>query len=293
MPLKLLIIALLFIVKDVSAQQKVIRYNVQFDFDKSRVPDTAAYVLKEIVKRHLIDSVRFNGHCDSFGNKNYNYALSNRRVRSVQNILLQKGLIKDQLLDRKGWGKDKPLNTNKTEELRQQNRRVELVFFLQPKTEVKMAKVKTIELKKPEEQQTKEATKGIPLSKATFKTGELILIPGLNFQGGRHYLLPRSKPILKEVKKIFLEHPKLKVQVQGHVCCTTIEPDGYGIDKGTNDLSFQRASAIVSWLTGQGINPNRLQIRAFGGTRKINLDENTEFLKSENRRVEFLVLSND
>lgn len=51
-----------------------------------------------------------------------------------------------------------------------------------------------------------------------------------------------------------------------------------------------RARAVTDYLVEQGISPERLRYKGFGGTKKINEDESTETLKRINRRVEMKVI---
>ena len=56
--------------------------------------------------------------------KKYNNRLSQRRANSVTNYLIKKGITKSRLVP-KGYGEEKPIATNDTDEGRQKNRRTE------------------------------------------------------------------------------------------------------------------------------------------------------------------------
>ena len=73
-----------------------------------------------------VDSIKIevSGHTDNVGNKKDNQLLSENRAQAVVNYLTAKG-IKANRLSSKGFGDSKPVASNKTEEGRQQNRRVE------------------------------------------------------------------------------------------------------------------------------------------------------------------------
>ncbi len=64
------------------------------------------------------------GHTDNRGSAAYNKALSQRRAASVVNWLVSRGIDKKRLSS-KGMGLEKPIDTNDTDEGRQNNRRVE------------------------------------------------------------------------------------------------------------------------------------------------------------------------
>ena len=67
------------------------------------------------------------GHTDDTGAENYNQALSERRARSVDNYLEQKG-IPAKRIKIKGFGEAIPKYDNTTDDGRAQNRRVEFLI---------------------------------------------------------------------------------------------------------------------------------------------------------------------
>jgi outer membrane protein OmpA-like peptidoglycan-associated protein len=66
------------------------------------------------------------GHTDSVGSPASNKTLSENRAKAVVAALAAKG-IEAARLTAVGWGQDKPVADNNTEEGRAKNRRVELV----------------------------------------------------------------------------------------------------------------------------------------------------------------------
>jgi outer membrane protein OmpA-like peptidoglycan-associated protein len=65
------------------------------------------------------------GHTDSVGDKGFNKELSDRRAASVKKWLATRGKIDAKRLDSKGYGAERPVADNATDEGRQKNRRVE------------------------------------------------------------------------------------------------------------------------------------------------------------------------
>lgn len=70
--------------------------------------------------------VEIHGHTDSRGARPKNMKLSDARATSVRDWLIAKGIAADRL-KAKGFGPDRPVAPNTTEEGRQQNRRIEFV----------------------------------------------------------------------------------------------------------------------------------------------------------------------
>lgn len=79
------------------------------------------------MKRHTDGILIIEGHTDNVGNPEYNLSLSSRRVESVRNYIISKGIAKDRLVS-KGYGQTLSLTSNKTAEGRELNRRVELIL---------------------------------------------------------------------------------------------------------------------------------------------------------------------
>ncbi len=67
------------------------------------------------------------GHTDNVGEAAYNQGLSERRARSVANVLINSG-VSSSRISATGRGESQPVATNLTPEGRQQNRRVEVVI---------------------------------------------------------------------------------------------------------------------------------------------------------------------
>jgi outer membrane protein OmpA-like peptidoglycan-associated protein len=66
------------------------------------------------------------GHTDNVGNPKSNKTLSDERAKSVVAAIVSQG-IDTKRLSAAGYGQDKPIADNKTEEGKAKNRRVELV----------------------------------------------------------------------------------------------------------------------------------------------------------------------
>jgi len=102
--------------------------NVEFDFDKSTIKkgyyqdiDNLAGVMKQYPDLNVV----IEGHTDSVGTDAYNKKLSQRRAESVKKYMVEKGGIDANRIKAIGFGEEKPIASNDTDEGRQQNRRVE------------------------------------------------------------------------------------------------------------------------------------------------------------------------
>ena len=106
---------------------KVILRNIFFDFDKATLRP-ASYPelnrLKNLLDENPTMKVEISGHTDNKGSYDYNLNLSEARAKAVVNYLISKGINPSRLSSR-GASYNEPVDTNATEQGRQNNRRVE------------------------------------------------------------------------------------------------------------------------------------------------------------------------
>jgi len=109
-------------------ERTIILDDVLFDFDKSNVKPEAAAILDRLVafmKENSDKKANLSGHTDNVGTDAYNQALSERRVASVKDYVVGKG-VDGGRISGQGFGESKPIADNKTAEGRAKNRRVEI-----------------------------------------------------------------------------------------------------------------------------------------------------------------------
>jgi OOP family OmpA-OmpF porin len=101
--------------------------NIFFDLDKFDLKPKSLPELQKVI-RFLQENpkirVEVSGHTDNSGSSEYNKQLSQKRALSVYNYLTQMGIAENRIIPI-GYGPDKPVASNESEEGRQQNRRIE------------------------------------------------------------------------------------------------------------------------------------------------------------------------
>jgi outer membrane protein OmpA-like peptidoglycan-associated protein len=107
---------------------------------------------------------------------------------------------------------------------------------------------------------------------------------------GRHLILQSSVPALQKLLKTLKDNPKLKVEIQGHVCCTNNGEDGVDYDTREPKLSENRAKAIYEYLIDKGITKARLSYKGYGRSKPKEPVEDSPAKEQANRRVEILIL---
>jgi len=115
---------------DIEKTGHVAIYGIYFDFDSYVIKPESEPTLKamaEMLKTKSSLKVYVVGHTDMIGKMEYNLELSAKRAEAVVKELVNKYGISANRLKAKGVGPLCPVSTNKTEEGRKLNRRVELV----------------------------------------------------------------------------------------------------------------------------------------------------------------------
>jgi large repetitive protein len=111
-----------------------IKDRVYFDTNSDRIQERSFGLLDEVATvlktATYIKKLRVEGHTDSVGADKKNLDLSKRRAASVRKYLTEHG-IEDTRLDSEGFGEQKPIADNKTNEGRAENRRVEFMIVEQ------------------------------------------------------------------------------------------------------------------------------------------------------------------
>lgn len=95
------------------------------EIQKAKDSDDVLQAVLQVLNSHPeIKKVKVEGHTDNKGNAKANKTLSSNRAKSVMNWLVKNGVSKDRL-SFEGFGQEKPIDSNNTDEGRKNNRRVE------------------------------------------------------------------------------------------------------------------------------------------------------------------------
>lgn len=105
-------------------------FDIQFNYNSASLDTKSLKKLEpvaELIKKHSELTVTINGHTDSIGSEQYNKELSVKRAKSVADYLISKGAPESRV-KYYGFGLKYPIDSNKTKQGRQRNRRVEIEF---------------------------------------------------------------------------------------------------------------------------------------------------------------------
>jgi outer membrane protein OmpA-like peptidoglycan-associated protein len=118
------------ITSDIAKDGRAVFYGIQFDFDKADIKPESEPQLVEMAKALKAEpklKVFIVGHTDNQGKLDYNTGLSQRRAEAVVKALSTKHAIPAARMMAKGLASLAPVATNRTEDGRAKNRRVEMV----------------------------------------------------------------------------------------------------------------------------------------------------------------------
>lgn len=274
-----------------SAQEKASFY---FDFNKETFnPKQNELFLNWLNQDNDKEILLINGYCDWYGTIDYNDSLAYRRINIVYNGLTQKSTISfSENFEVKGYGKRTKMNKKQM-----LNRRVDVFFKIKPKS------ISVVE-KKIEEKIEFVPENIIPDSEPinldeklvgstpkgneqydSVKVGDKLILNNLYFYDRSGIFVPESLPVMEGLLEFMDSHPKVKIEIQGHICCQ--------LGEDPEDIALIRAIAVHNYLVANDVDDERLNFKSFGSTKPIHpIPEKNESERNENRRVEILILEN-
>lgn len=131
----------------------------------------------------------------------------------------------------------------------------------------------------------RDACPGTPVGMAVNANGCSALditLDGVYFSSGSAELEGASLPVLQKVVKSLNAFPSARVEIGAHT-------DAQGSDVLNQKLSEKRAASVKSYLVGQGVAAERLEVRGYGEAQPI-ADNGTAEGRAKNRRVEMKLL---
>ena len=239
-----------------------------------------------------------NGYTDEDGTTDFNDTLSKKRVDFVFGLVRNKIAIRSDFKSR-SFGEN--FNQSKNKAL---NRKVSIFYIdkkdlpreeeilgIKPIESTSIAKtprtfIDKLEIENPDGSFTK-----ILLDQAFMKVidgakkGEKVKLDNLNFVVNTFIVTNASRPKMFELLSVLRLNPKLKIEIQGNLCCQLVD---------RLNLSTERAKAIYNFLVYYKVDKNRLSYKGFGSSNPIfALPEKSEEERAANRRVEILILDNE
>lgn len=261
------------------------QFAVYFDSNKSDITKAEEKkLLKWIETNKEIKVVAINGYTDEDGSNGFNDTLAKKRVDFIFKQIKDKIKIREDFKTR-SFGENFKQSQNKAE-----NRKV-TIFYLLPKDipreneilGIQPAIVQPIEIIPIEEEAMNFPESATLADKvALSQKGTLIRLKDINFYINTFAMMPSSKPSIDELISVLKKYPKLKIEIQGHICC---------VNKDVKNLSLDRARQVKRVLVSEAIADKRISVKGFGVSKpKFSIPEKNENEAERNRRVEIMIL---
>ncbi len=267
------------------AQRERDTFSLYFDLNVPRLNAVSEKKIDLLIYNDKIingSNVMIIGYADYLGTEGYNKDLSMKRAQNVKDYLVKYGISEADIKLCEGKGEIFRNNIQHKDGM-PADRRVDIV-------------VNNV-TRKPAEK-----PKGKPPGKVVINNMDDMkkLLPGTTFQlknvyfpPDRSVIKPESKETLEKLYTVLKNNPKIKISIEGHVCCISPDaPDALDIDTYEATLSVNRARSIYRYLVARGIEANRLTYDGFGKRKPVVPYEKTEEDAEKNRRVEIRIVEN-
>lgn len=237
-------------------------FEVYFAHNSSAIDAKASESLDSwIIANHEADILRIEAFADTTGTDSYNIDLSKKRASAImQRLVVNK-------MDRRF--EINPVGEIAASAIDSLNRKV-VIWYSMPEKPMMV-------VEKPVTQPKSELARQIKSA----KKNDRLELKHVGFVEGTNKVRTDSEKALDDLVEILKTFPKLKIDIQGHICCSRSD---------LGELSLRRAKAVYEYLVKNGISRDRLSYQGFGGTKPLyTMPELSEEERQANRRVEIQI----
>jgi outer membrane protein OmpA-like peptidoglycan-associated protein len=288
----ILTISLLLVFSTAFAQRETDTFRLYFDLDIAALNAATEKKIDLLVYNDKIingSNIMIIGYADYLGTEGYNQGLSMRRAKNVKSYLVKYGINAEYIKLCLGKGEIERTGI-RTKDGMPTDRRVDIVVDNAPPR--RPAPEKTTSSHHYKRDTVRKSTASNIEDIKHLKPGAIMLLKNVYFPADRHTIRPESKETLEKLYSVLRDYPRLKISIEGHVCCIKDAADALDIDTYEPTLSLNRARAIYNYLVSRGIDSSRLRYEGFGRRKPVIPVEQTEQDAELNRRVEIRVIEN-
>ncbi len=273
-----------------SVSQSTANLDIYFDINQSELNLENKRAIKDFIADKRFTNIEILGYSDFLGSSEHNMRLSDKRAQNVRKYLVSQDIANKIVTTCKGMG----IYPNSSYENRQnhgdrgimQHRKVSII------TNFETNVVETAITDKPAEEAENPVV--IPIFREIdideYETGSTIVFQNILFHGGSHRVKQESMPAMYQLLGLMQQNPKLKIQIDGHICCHNGPGDGFDIDAGDYNLSTNRAKAVYDFLVKNGICEDRMSYFGYSSMYRLYPEERTWREEDLNRRVEIVIV---
>jgi outer membrane protein OmpA-like peptidoglycan-associated protein len=237
------------------------KFTVYFDTDAAQLKTSELSRFDDFFRNKNVKFTKLVGYCDARASNSYNDSLSLKRTEFLYQLI------------------EKTTHQKVTEMVGQgENFQQDPALALNRKVDIFYTEI-------PSEEPVNVVPESLNGQVLNAKVGDKLILKNLYFYNRSGILRPESKPVVEELLAIMRANPKLKIEIQGHICCQL------GADE--EDTAKVRAMAVYTYLVNNGIDKTRLRYKSFGSSKPIHpIPEKTEDERNANRRVEIQIIEN-
>lgn len=275
---------------------------VYFPTGVSRLQATAIKTLDSALYYGLLQrdsALEILGYADFVGSNTANETLSGARAAAVKAYLLQNGFSGEKMIRTTAKG-ELPADDRQAPGGIAAHRRVDIIAGGKAAQEAFLKSAKTLPpvavpavIFIPRNEKTlSTASLTLPEIIAQTPAGSSFQLAKLFFPAGRHVMYEDSKMELEDLINALKEQPRIKIRVEGHVCCIDTNMSKDALDEQTHEyrLSGNRARFVAQYLIKGGIDAGRISHAGFGKRYALIYHESTAEEAAANRRVEIRIL---
>jgi len=230
--------------------------DIQFEINQNTVQRESEEKINKVgifMNKYPNTTAVIEGHTDEVGTAADNQKLSERRAENVVNYLVDRAGIARSRLRAVGYGEERPIGDNKTQEGQRLNRRINAVIACADDIE------------------------GIAVVPE-----RITMAMEMEFDTNSAALRPQYRDELRRVVNFMKANPRVTATVEGHTSNQS------GTAAQSMQLSQQRAQSVVLAMADMGIDRMRLSAQGFGQTRRFAYNTSVEG-RQENRRVNIIL----
>lgn len=227
--------------------------------------------------------MEISGHTDAQGSEEGNKALSQARAEAVL-VALQGRRVDVSEMSAIGYGEERPIADNGTDEGREANRRIEFHLIGEAPTVAAVEGGAVDATSGPVIRGTLVQARGIPSSAAAC-VGDiqtLLAKQKIIFEPGKATITDESGGLISALGVMLKQCPGVPIEVGGHT-------DAQGSEGGNKTLSEDRAKAVLVALKQEGVDVSTMKAVGYGEEKPVG-DNGSEDGREANRRIEFTLL---
>lgn len=264
----------------------VAKQKITFEPGSAEIDGSAAGLMNQLaqaLEQCKALPMEIQGHTDAQGSEDGNKALSQARAEAVL-VALQGRRVDVSEMTSIGYGEERPIGDNETDEGRELNRRIEFHLIGEEPAPVAVQGGALAATTGPVIRGTVVKALANPESAEACVADVQKLLAGqkISFEPGKATIDGSSSGLVTALSVLLKKCPGVPIEVAGHT-------DSQGSAGGNKRLSEDRAKAVLVALKQEGVDVSTMKAVGYGEENPIG-DNETDEGREANRRIEFTLI---